>query len=1449
MAGKIIIMMSLRKVNSGSGYEYLLRSVAHNDEDQRPTKLHDYYAAKGTPPGRWLGPGVACFGDDIQPGDVVTELQMAALYGEGIHPHADKMQAEGAGYEDLKIGRAFPNYTNNDPLLRALVKAERDFRITHDRMPSQQERSDIALEIAAPFYHEEHGVEPESGRELLHWVNEKKQHVRQGVAGFDLTFSPVKSVSVLWALADKDTASAIMRCHHEAVKEALRWANDHAIYTRRGARSVEQIKTLGLIATEFTHFDTRAGDPDLHSHVVIANKVKGVDGKWRSIDSKTLHKHHQAIGFRYNAILADLLTRNLGLRFTPVDRGNTKEPVYELAGIPAEVMEFFTKRRSLARPIYERLVKDYVRTHGCSPSTRIHNQLWQKAILDTRDGKKPAQSLNELRTQWVQDLAHTLGEESDDLIKKTLNNPFTHDDHRPVFDPDSSEDQVEKLAAVVIDTVTRRRPTFNYSHIQTALAGKLTGYQFTGPVTRDQAFNDVFSFIEKNYLIPLSANDDGLNLPSAMRRADGKPLDYRADSEVFTTRDVLDAEEKTIAAVQELTPHIALNKDVDHALAEHHKKEGWELNHGQVAMVRHLVGVGTLCSTAVGPAGTGKTTSMKLVVDVWKKKGNKVIALAPSAAAANVLSGDIGCEANTIDSLTWAWTQYGETSDKIQAISPGDMILIDEAGMASTTNLGTIIDIATHRGAIVRLVGDHKQLDAVETGGLFRTLTRVGTSVELDQVMRFKRTDHTPDHEHNAASLALRDGKKEAFTYYQHHGRIHDGTRESMLEAVAKAYITDTLAGRNSLMIAPTNHDVDQLNQIIRDWKISRGDITHPHHAVTSSRGEDIAVGDVILTRLNTRFTQDHDQVTGKVINGDLFTVITTHADGSVTGRHQGTKKTQHIPAWYVKNHTHLGYASTIHRSQGATVDTAHAMIDTSTNRRGLYVAMTRGKYSNHAYMVTDQPLDETAENAHYHHQGDTKAPTAKDVFTRCLANDPTLKTVTETLWGLDNPDTVENKTRTEQLYSYGCEVLKTQFIDQHLDHWISDLPKPYTDYIEHNPYMKAQIMMCWKDVLSFGIDPRTLIKTTALMYTDSPNVQHDLIIPLKTTLEQIKTHGHGRQVPPVTDGADLELAAWLQNHSPTPTAASTHPEIVSLTSDEIIAKLNSDLTSTEKKQYWDDGHDLLVDEFIREYLPRYINRLPHEVHKKVIGTTSGIAPIATMWKKLVHQGVDPRNIMGAACKDLDQADYPRALICHRLRTHLPLSSAKTTQVFLPLPPNYPMSNRELKDVLTAVKNDLQHSAHHEHQPAPIVITRQHDLDTTMYKTNTVTIPANRVANPQDQHDDGFTIPQYEMYSTIRKNLKALRGQPGSVLKQFAASQGWDGDKDFQMYKTTLKAVGITYREYSPEFEEAMRTTSQYGLNGPFSSTPTPRKNPSSSTTPEQNYPTYDNHRNQGRTM
>lgn len=186
-----------------------------------------------------------------------------------------------------------PLYTGGVDVLDAIAAAERDFLKTENRRPTTAERSELAEQIGRPFYTEKFGYDHASGKDVIAWVNRERDQVKQAIAGFDFTFSPVKSVSVLWALADEQTSSKVAALHHESVAEALAWAEDNAIYTRVGKQGIEQVKTRGIVASEFTHFDTRGGDPTCTRTCFWPTKCKARTGDgchWMDVRSSRCTK-------------------------------------------------------------------------------------------------------------------------------------------------------------------------------------------------------------------------------------------------------------------------------------------------------------------------------------------------------------------------------------------------------------------------------------------------------------------------------------------------------------------------------------------------------------------------------------------------------------------------------------------------------------------------------------------------------------------------------------------------------------------------------------------------------------------------------------------------------------------------------------------------------------------------------------------------------------------------------------------------------------------------------------------------------------------------------------------------------------------------------------------------------------------------------------------------------
>ncbi|MFE2102634.1 ATP-dependent RecD-like DNA helicase, partial [Streptomyces sp. NPDC059468] len=357
-----------------------------------------------------------------------------------------------------------------------------------------------------------------------------------------------------------------------------------------------------------------------------------------------------------------------------------------------------------------------------------------------------------------------------------------------------------------------------------------------------------------------------------------------------------------------------------------------------------------LLLAGLGPAGAGKTTAMRLVARAVDAAGGRLIPLAPSSRAAKVLGDDLQRRAHTLHS--WLYhrgrVNAGKTVDKDFQLRPKDVVLVDEAGMAGTLLLDEILADAAAAGAVVRLLGDPHQLAAVEAGGALRLIARAGGAVELDQLHRFRVKGEAE------ASLILRDGQdpRAAFGWYRDKGRIVAGNYEAMCDAVFAAWAKDLGKGLTSLMTAADTVTVTALNRRAQAWHIKAGTVDTTRAAALRA-GQRAHVGDVIVTRLNRRRMTVRG---GKdfVKNGDTWTVSKILPGGDVVARHTHHRGRIRLPADYLAAQCELGYASTIHRAQGMTVDTSHALASARSGREGVYVQLTRGARTNRLYVAIE---------------------------------------------------------------------------------------------------------------------------------------------------------------------------------------------------------------------------------------------------------------------------------------------------------------------------------------------------------------------------------------------------------------------------------------------------------------------------------------------------------------
>lgn len=899
----------MRVMSAGDGYEYLLRSVAAGDGNRSlSTPLTRYYAETGTPPGYWLGTGVHAFGaGELEAGTTVTEPQLAALLGAGVDPITGE-----------PLGRAYPAY-----------------RSIADRVAGRV--SDLPAIL---------GGEERDARAAQIQAEEEATGSKRAVAGFDFTFSVPKSISVLWGVADADTQTIIVEAHHAAVEQVVAFLEREVAATRAGVAAgdgaVAQVDVAGIAATAYDHWDSRCGDPQLHTHVVVSNKVKTVlDGRWRSLDSRPLHAAVVALSEHYNAVLADRMTGTFGVGWELRERGADRNPGWEITGVCDELIEEFSSRSRAIEIEKDRLIEAYLAEHRRQPSRATVIRIRAQATLATRP-EKQVRSLADLSTEWRGRAGRIIrGDPTQWARTLTTGAP-----HQVLRADDVPLDVIGQIGDQVMGVVCKKRATWRHWNLWAEAVRQTMGWRFATVEDREAVTAMIVEAAEHRSIV-LTPGELAVS-PVEFRRSDGTSVFRPRHSAVYSSEAIMAAEGRLLDRSEDRT---APGVDVEVMREVTVRRRGPALTEQQRVALVSIATSHRQVDLLIGPAGAGKTTTMRALRRAWTLThgAGSVVGMAPSAAAAQVLAEDLGiaCE----NTAKWLYEYDHERT----GLKTGQLVIVDEATLASTQTLDRLTAIAAEAGAKVLLVGDWAQLQSVDAGGGFALLadSRDDTP-ELSDIHRFVHKWE------KTASLELRDGRPEAIGAYATHQRLREGTTDEMIDAAYLAWRSDIRTGLASLLVTDAAQSVDALNARARAERLLDGD-TQPSREVTLAGGAHASTGDLIITRQNDRRLRSLRG--GWVRNGDRWQVRDVRRDGALVVRRADTGwgGVVTLPPDYVREHVDLGYAVTAYRAQGLTTDTSHVVVSASTTRENLYVSMTRGREANIAYVALDKPDDSHA--------------------------------------------------------------------------------------------------------------------------------------------------------------------------------------------------------------------------------------------------------------------------------------------------------------------------------------------------------------------------------------------------------------------------------------------------------------------------------------------------------
>lgn len=702
-------------------------------------------------------------------------------------------------------------------------------------------------------------------------------------AGWDLTFSAPKSVSVVWGTADDVLRNAIQNAHDQAVSEAVMFIENHAAFTRRGSgMSSDEYRRehVGLVIAAYRHGTSREQDPQLHTHCMTFNVAPRSDGTVGALDSRPLYEWKMAAGAVYRGELAARL-RELGFGLEADARS------FRMAEVPKHLEEAFSKRRQQIEAALDK--------HGASGAKAS-----EVAALDTRRGKEEM-SREALLDSW-RDRAHELAPEWDPA--KSVRAGHAHE-----------PGQVLNVPAIQSE-MTRQAST-------------VTEAQLYAAVAIDQQLSGGRQHIEW-------AAGTVIGDLQTVQLQDRHAVRYTTQEMQQIERDMVERATHLSA----LHKHTVSPKSLDTAFA------AWpKLSEEQKAAVRHITMRGDLACIQ-GSAGAGKSFALGAAREAWESEGYRVLGASLSGKAAQELEKGSGIKSVTLKRLemeTRGWTdEQGEFHPPTQKLTTNDIVVVDEAGMSGSRQTAELLKEAELAKAKVVLVGDTRQLQAIDAGAAFRAIQERVGAVTLDTIQR----QHSE--EDRQAVRNLRDGYAEAaLESFAERGRVHASeTAQEAKQVMGQVLVQDISTGKTSLGLTATRQDARDVNIVAREAARERGVLQGDDVEISTRHGaRSFAAGDRVL------FTRNHAELDVK--NGSLGTVKGAQV---VDGRPRllveldGGGLRVVDPTQY--DHVDHGYAVTGHKAQGSTVDRAHVLATDSglSSREWAYVAGSRAREETHIY-------------------------------------------------------------------------------------------------------------------------------------------------------------------------------------------------------------------------------------------------------------------------------------------------------------------------------------------------------------------------------------------------------------------------------------------------------------------------------------------------------------------
>ena len=638
------------------------------------------------------------------------------------------------------------------------------------------------------------GYKPDSTIEVGQEAGKDKKLVQNAgsstrKAGWDITYSAPKSVSIVWGLGDDKLRADIEQAQLQATKDATQYLEENAAYTRRGRAGATHEKTEGLVSSAFLHKSSREGDMQIHTHVQTFNLATRTDGSTGSIESQYLYDHKMAAGAVYDNSLSHNMEQ-LGFQIARKEKGS-----WELKGVTEKSLKGHSKRTTQ--------IENYLQTNELEDTARNR----EKAALATRK-PKPKETEGALTERWHRE-SKLYG--------------FTREDVQRIRSHKRDRSEIEHqraqrlVANRVVKKSTEQDSTFRARDVDRLIARESIGHRMS--------YSD---FKQIKHRLMSSGNV------------------VQVEGDRFTTKRQLRLESTMSDRAQKLNDsklHPVRSEDIFAAI-----KKRKTMTREQKKALTHVTAPGDL-KAVTGYAGTGKSYFLGAANEVWTANGYRVQGLAPTGKASSGLQEGSGIKSSTIDSLFWRIDKAKQEQKPQNYINKNTVLVVDEAGMIGTEKMTRLLSEAEKAKAKVVLTGDANQLQSIECGGAFYAISKAHGSAKITEVMRQRdkwAREATVDFAEGRTKKAIAAYEQRGLIAVQ---KTKLETKRKVIDDWSKAGAAEKPG--DHLILCTTNEEVKSLNKAAQKKRLDKEHLMRDRHI--SLNGEQFFEKDRIIFKKNNR--------------------------------------------------------------------------------------------------------------------------------------------------------------------------------------------------------------------------------------------------------------------------------------------------------------------------------------------------------------------------------------------------------------------------------------------------------------------------------------------------------------------------------------------------------------------------------------------------------------------